>query len=149
MLTSSLDTNVAALADITDPYPARSRRITTSLALRPEDHLHVARVALELGLDRASLMRRALVASGLLSDVEGSSFTREAAALATVLDPYAERSRRVTTSLTLRPEDHLRVAHVALDLGLDRSSLMRRALVASGLIPGVDASSLAMEAAGA
>ncbi len=54
------------IIDIPDPYPESARRITTSLALRPEDHLHIARMALELGIDRSSLMRRGLVASGLI-----------------------------------------------------------------------------------
>jgi hypothetical protein len=57
---------LTSIVDIPDPYPERARRITTSLALRPEDHLHIARLALELGVDRSSLMRRGLVASGLI-----------------------------------------------------------------------------------
>ena len=57
---------LTSIIEIADPYPERARRITTSLALRPEDHLHIARMALELGIDRSSLMRRGLVASGLI-----------------------------------------------------------------------------------
>lgn len=80
MLTSSLET-IETIINIADPYPARSSRITTSLALRPEHHLHIARVALELGCDRASLVRRALVASGLLPGVDASNITTEAEAI--------------------------------------------------------------------
>jgi len=62
MLTENLHT----IINLADPYPERTRRITTSLALRPEHHLHIARLALDLGLDRASLIRRGLVAAGLI-----------------------------------------------------------------------------------
>ena len=67
-----LTTTIAALAEIEDRDPSRDNRITTSLALRPEDHLRIAKLALDLGLDRASLVRRALVIAGVLAVEEGA-----------------------------------------------------------------------------
>lgn len=54
------------IADIEDRYPPRDARITTTLPLRPDDHRRLGQLALDLGLPRASIVRRALVAAGVL-----------------------------------------------------------------------------------
>jgi len=69
--------------------------------------------------------------------------------IASVADPYPERSRRVSTSLALRPEDHKILGQLSLDTGIDRASIVRRALVLAGILPAADVPIATTEAAGA
>jgi len=55
-----------SIADVADRYPPMDRRVVTTLALLPEDHRALAQLALDLGLDRAGVVRRALVLAHVL-----------------------------------------------------------------------------------
>lgn len=55
--------------------------------------------------------------------------------LASTPDRHPPRERRVVSTLPLLPEDHHRLAQLALDLGIDRQQLVRRALIVAGVLP--------------
>jgi len=61
--TIMLTTNIAATPD---RYPPKGERITTTIALLPQDHRRIAQLGLDLGLDLSSIVRRCLVIAGVL-----------------------------------------------------------------------------------
>lgn len=61
-----LDPRIEVIAGTPDRYPPIDRRVSTTLRLLPEDLHTIAFAALDTGIDRASLIRRALVVAGLI-----------------------------------------------------------------------------------
>lgn len=54
--------------------------------------------------------------------------------IATVADCRPPTTQKIRTSLGLSPEMHLAVGHLALELGIPREEVFRRALVLAGVV---------------
>ena len=55
--------------------------------------------------------------------------------IAMVADCRPPTTQKIRTSLGLSPEMHLAVGHLALELGIPREEVFRRALVLAGVVP--------------
>lgn len=61
-----LDPAIETIVSTPDRYPPIDRRVSTTLRLLPEDLHAIAFASLDTGIDRASLIRRALIVAGLI-----------------------------------------------------------------------------------